>query len=138
MNIKKNAFSTLVTEFFCQSKFSVTYQNSKKSKNWLPKCIVSENAKIVSITSKALWRARIRTFSNLLVTKKWTRPNFSNMRNGVTVTNFGGRKKRKWCNRHNFLSLNDKALVWIKGKFQNYIIFVGQILGAKEREPHKM
>jgi hypothetical protein len=47
--------------------------------------------------------------------------------NGVTITIF-----YFVSNSSYFLSLNDAALIWIKDKFQNDIIYFGQILRTKE------
>jgi uncharacterized protein YabN with tetrapyrrole methylase and pyrophosphatase domain len=54
------------------------------------------------------------------------------MRNDVTVTIF-----YLVSNGRYLLILNDAALVRIKDKFQNYIKYFRQMLGAKELEPHK-
>jgi hypothetical protein len=46
---------------------------------------------------------KVHLCSNLLVTKKRKRPNILKMRNDVTVTILGGRKKQEQCNRKKFL-----------------------------------
>jgi hypothetical protein len=52
--------------------------------------------------------------------------------NNVTITIFN-----LVSNGRYFLNLNDAALVWIKVKFLNDIIYFGHMLGVKEMEVHK-
>jgi hypothetical protein len=66
------------------------------------------NCYIVTVKVTLLVTIITNTFCNLLLKKKRKQPNFSKMRNDVTVTIFGGQKKREQCNRYNFLRGQDQ------------------------------